>query len=286
MSDNKKAPIGRGLISLSGKKPPAKQAGKGSMAKALAGGKRKSGELGKKFKVKGVGSVAMEAIKQGGDTRQDTGYLGYIIDATASRQHTWQTAQEIQREMFLEIDKVGNLWARVVSFGGQHGHVNDLGWKNKAQPIADEMAKVSCNAGHTNMFGSVKKLVDGPQDFLPQNIVMIGDCCEEPDTILRPAIEMLKQRNIRVFSFHEGSDHAGERAYRAFADETGGVFEKFGPTMPLKDLCTAVGVYTVGSKDALERLMRSNEKVRRIGSKILKLTDGKGSSPRLNGGPR
>ncbi|GEM_PF-1990608 len=276
MSDLKKNLI---ALATGGNTPAEKKPG--GLAGALGAGKPKAkSPLSGQWRISGVADDTVTMLNDTSKTRSDEGYLGYIIDATASRERTWNTAQQIQKDMFMEIARVGNLWARVAAFrGGMNGHsreIVDLGWKNKAQDIVSQMEPLTCRAGETNIRGAVEALISGKQDFIPNNIVMIGDCCEEVESIVIPAAKKLKEMGIQVFAFHEGNDMVGERIYRAFAEITGGAFEKFSPRMPLKDLCTAVGVYTVGKEDALREMMKSSDAAKAIGRQILAIEGPKG----------
>lgn len=276
MSDKLKS----GLLAVTGNKAPAERTA-GSLAGALGAGKKAS-PLAGQWKISSVAPDTVDMLNTAGNIRKDEGYLAYVIDATASRQRTWNTAQEIQKDMFLEIARVGNLWARVVAFrGGNDGarEILDIGWKNKATDIVQQMSGLSCRAGETNIRGAIEKIIAGKQDFVPSNIVMIGDCCEEVESIVMPAARKLKELGVQVFAFHEGNDQQGERVYRAFAEITGGAFEKFSPRMPLKDLCTAVGVYTVGKEEALKKMMASSEAAKAIGRQILAIEGRGGSKP-------
>lgn len=284
MSENDKS---KGKSNLLAKRPAsATPATKGSLTGALGAGKKKTsvGAFAAQSRIRSVSDETLKTLRTSKKAiRKDKGFLGYIIDATASRRDTWNLAKEIQKEMFEGVSKVGNLSARVIAFrGGNDGapEIIDLDWLSESKPIIEKMDGVNCRAGTTQIYNAVAKMIEGQQDHLPTNIVMIGDCCEEDDMIINAAIKNLQALDVKVFAFHEGTDKRGENVYRNLAKHTGGAFAKFGPQMPLEDLCEAVGVYTVGDANDFERLMGKSNAAKLIGKQVLQIEDRKNKGPK------
>ncbi|MBU0800486.1 MAG: VWA domain-containing protein, partial [Alphaproteobacteria bacterium] len=75
------------------------------------------------------------------------GAIGYIIDATGSRQSTWAQAQTIQRTMFDNVKSMGAMQLRLIHFGG--GELKDLGWKQDPAAVASAMSAVECESGRS-----------------------------------------------------------------------------------------------------------------------------------------
>lgn len=276
-----------GKTNLLAKSPNNAPAKKGGLASALGTGKKTAaagGAFAAQSRIRTVNEETLKTLRNNKKAvRKDKGYLGYIIDATASRSNTWNLAKKIQGEMFEGISKVGNLSARVVAFRGgnsRDAEIIDHGWHTESKPIIDEMERVECRAGYTQIFNAIQKIIEDDKDHLPTNIVMIGDMCEEVEEIITHAIRNLQAHDIKVFAFHEGDDRNGENVYRNFAKHTGGAFAKFGPQMPLEDLCEAVGVYTVGDTNDFEQLMSKSKAAALIGKQVLRIEHKKGNGPK------
>jgi hypothetical protein len=101
-----------------------------------------------------------------------------------------------------------------------------------------------------------------PEDHSPGSIYMIGDCFEEEMENLHVVGRNLSERNIPVRAFHEGSDPAGDKAYKAIADLTKGSFVKFGPGCEanLDEACEAAMIYDTQGAAAFERLLASGHR--------------------------
>jgi len=186
-----------------------------------------------------------------------TGNIGFIIDATASRGGTWTEAQQIQKDMFSSVVKMGEMRIRLVHFGGDKMVAHE--WQNNPGIVAAAMGSVTCVAGTTQYLESFKVFLNDKNNR-PGSIIMIGDSFEENEMEMMDIAQRLKERGIKVFAFHEGSDRGAESVFRMIAETTGGTFAKFGNDMPLSSLCRAVAVYTVGGKSALDRMAASGDR--------------------------
>src|SRR6516225_11126529 len=81
------------------------------------------------------------------DTR---GRLIFALDATASRQPTWDTACKLQADMFREASTVGSLDMQLVFYRGL-GECKSSRWFSNGEQLAKTMSQIVCNAGHTQI---------------------------------------------------------------------------------------------------------------------------------------
>src|SRR5262245_8150966 len=79
---------------------------------------------------------------------QVKGRLIFAIDATMSRQPTWDRAAEIQTEMFRVTDTVGGLAVQLVFFRG-FGEFEASEWATSPSALAKRMQGVTCRSGST-----------------------------------------------------------------------------------------------------------------------------------------
>jgi hypothetical protein len=185
------------------------------------------------------------------------GRLIFAMDATASRQPSWDRAAEVQAEMFLEADRLGGLDVQLVYYRG-FGECRASRWVASAAGLVRLMTGVSCRAGHTQI-GRVLRHAAKEARLRPvQALVLIGDAMEEsPDDLGQRAGE-LGLLGVRAFMFQEGRDPAVERVFREVARLTGGAFCRFdaGAAAELRALLGAVAAYAAGGRQALEALER------------------------------
>ena len=122
------------------------------------------------------------------------------------------------------------------------------------------MAAVRCRAGLTQIIPGLEAFIDDAPENRAGAIILIGDSFEEDSAVAAITATLLRNRDIKVFSFVEGDDWTAHSVFRNLAAITGGKFAKFGDDLPLSDLCEGVALMTSGGEKALTQL--KNDKVR------------------------
>lgn len=184
-----------------------------------------------------------------------TGKRGRLIlamDATMSRQPTWDRALGIQAEMFSETGKIGGLDVQLVYFRG-FNECKASRWTSDAVALGKLMSGVTCMGGNTQIL-RVLKHVKGETAKGPVNaVVYVGDAMEEHIDNVAQAAGEVGLLGVPVFMFQEGFDRATETAYREIARLTRGAYFHFGADSAkvLRELLTAVAVYAAGGHTAL-----------------------------------
>jgi hypothetical protein len=180
------------------------------------------------------------------------GRLIFALDATASRQPTWDTACELQTEMFREVAAVGGLSVQLVYYRG----IAECGasrWVAQPEHLSGLMERIDCRMGHTQI-GKVLAHARRESELLKvQALVFVGDAMEEnPDDLARDAAALGKA-GIPAFLFQEGTDRAVEAVFRDIAKLTRGAHCRFDPgaARQLAELLKAVAVYATGGLTAL-----------------------------------
>lgn len=185
--------------------------------------------------------------------------IGLIIDATASRENTWERAQVIQDRMFTNVAGLRCLSLRLIHFGGNE--LTDHGWQDSPRALAARMAGVRCKSGMTQILPALEAFLDVPEEPASA-IILIGDAFEEDSDEADHIARLLAQKNIRVFSFLEGDHGTAEIVFKRLAAATCGKFARFGSDLPLADLCEGVALLTSGGAKAVKRLR--NAKARQL----------------------
>ena len=196
------------------------------------------------------------------------GRLLFAMDATASREHTWDHAAEIQHAMFEATRKIGTLHIQLAFFRG-FGEFKVTSWLNDADEIHRLMGRVFCLAGETQIEKVLKHARNEAGRAGVRAVVYVGDCCEENADRLGAVAGELGLLGVPVFMFHEGDDAVAERTFRQIAKLTGGAYAHFDADSAetLKHLLQAVAVFAAGGRPALDAYAL------REGGAALRLTD-------------
>jgi hypothetical protein len=180
------------------------------------------------------------------------GRLIFALDATASRQPTWDTACTLQAEMFREAGATGGLDMQLVYFRGL-SECRSSRWFSDPEQLGRVMTKIMCESGHTQI---EKVLIHAKKEttlLKVSALVFVGDAMEEnPDDLAHQAGE-LGRLGVPVFTFQEGRDREVEHVFREIARLTHGAYCRFDPgaAHQLAELLRAVAVFAAGGLAAL-----------------------------------
>src|SRR5712671_6521172 len=149
------------------------------------------------------------------------GRLIFALDATMSRQPTWDTACKLQGEMFREAAAIGGLDVQLVYFRGLN-ECRASRWVSDGAGLGDLMARIDCRGGHTQ----IRKVLSHARAEHARGkiaaLVYVGDAMEEGIDDLAAGAGELGLLGIPAFMFHEGHDPIAEQAFRDFARLTRG----------------------------------------------------------------
>lgn len=180
------------------------------------------------------------------------GRLIFALDATASREATWDTACKLQADMFREAASAGGLDLQLVYYRGL-GECKASGWISDPVRLGKIMSSIMCRSGHTQIGRTLDHAVKETRMLPVSALVFVGDAFEEEaDTVVSAAHE-LGRLGVRVFMFQEGDNREVERVFHQIADATKGAYCRFdqGSAHQLAELLKAVAVYASGGKAAL-----------------------------------
>ena len=199
-----------------------------------------------------------------------TGRLIFAMDATASREPTWDHACHIQAEMFAETAALGGLEVQLCYYRGLR-EFKAGGWLTDTRSLQRQMAAVRCLGGYTQIGRVLAHATAMAKEQRIDALVFVGDCIEENIDEICHLAGVLGLHGVPAFMFHEGGDARAGQAFRQIAKLTKGAYCPFdaGSAHQLRDLLSAVAVYAAGGRLALERLgQRRGETVRRLSRQI------------------
>jgi len=196
------------------------------------------------------------------------GRLLFAMDATASREPTWDLAARIQGEMFEATRDIGGLAVQLAFFRG-FGEFKVSTWLTAPKDIHRLMNGVFCLAGQTQVEKVLKHARNEATRSAIRAVVYVGDCFEEDVDRVGQTAGELGLLGVPVFLFHEGHDPDGERAFRHIAKLSGGAYVHFDAASAdmLKKLLGAVAVFAAGGRGALDDYAKVQ------GGDILRITD-------------
>lgn len=191
--------------------------------------------------------------------------LVFALDATMSRQPTWDLAQSIQGEMFATTAALGGLDVQLVYFRG-FGECRASTFVNGGQGLAVLMEKISCRGGRTQIAKVLRHVLSEAERARIGALVFVGDAMEENVDVLCELAGRLGLLGVKAFMFQEGSDAAVSRAFREIARLTGGAHALFDAGAPgrLAELLAAAAAYAAGGRLELERRAGEGENAARL----------------------
>ncbi|HEX6978482.1 MAG TPA: VWA domain-containing protein [Alphaproteobacteria bacterium] len=206
---------------------------------------------------------AMPAVRPAGAR----GRLIFAMDATASREPTWDRACRIQGEMFAATRNLGGLEIQLVWYRG-FGEFTASPWVDDSAALIGQMTAVTCRAGETQIEKVLRHAIAETGRRKVNAVVFVGDCVEESIDALGALAGKLGLLGVPVFVFHEGGEPVARRCLEEIARLSGGAYCPFDSHSAdaLRDLLAAVATFAAGGRAALEDFGR------RRGGIVLQLT--------------
>jgi hypothetical protein len=199
------------------------------------------------------------------------GRLIFALDATASRQPTWDQACRLQGEMFEATAALGGLDIQLMFYRG-FAECKASRWLGDAPALHKAMRAVACVGGQTQIARVLGHAIAEARAQPINALVFIGDAMEENVDELCGMAGQLGLLNVPVFVFHEGHDPQAERSFRDIAKLTRGAYCPFDGSSAeqLRQLLGAVASFAAGGRAALTAFGK------RTGGAALLLANGMG----------
>lgn len=195
-----------------------------------------------------VGAMAAPRPGEGGKGR-----LLFALDATMSRQPTWDLACQLQAEMFEAVADSGGLNVQLIYFRG-FGECRASKWVADPRALANLMTGIECRGGHTQISKVFSHARAEHNKERINAIVYVGDAMEEDIDKLAQKAGEIGLLGCPIFLFQEGRDPTAETAFREFARLSKGAYARFDASAPreLAALLRAVAAYAAGGRQALK----------------------------------
>ncbi len=188
------------------------------------------------------------------------GRLVFALDATMSRQPTWDLALSVQGRMFDTAAALGGLDVQLVYFRGLH-ECRASPFVSAGAGLARFMSRISVEGGNTQIGRVLRHVRDEARRARVGVLVYVGDAIEERVDPLCALAGELALLGVKAFMFHEGHDPAAARAFGEIARLTGGAYAAFDASAPdrLAGLLAAAAAYAAGGRSGLETRLGGGE---------------------------
>ena len=189
-----------------------------------------------------------------GPAQSGRGRLIFALDATMSRQPTWDLAQALQARMFQAAAGLGGLEVQLVYFRG-FNECRASKFVSGGQGLAELMGRIEVRGGETQIRKVLAHARDEAKRAKVGALVFVGDAMEENPERLAALAGELGLQGVKAFMFQEGGDPAARRTFSEIARLTGGAYSAFdaGASARLEALLRAAAAYAAGGHAALAR---------------------------------
>jgi hypothetical protein len=201
--------------------------------------------------------VAKPAVGLGSrPTPAGNGRLIFALDATASRQPTWDLATSITMQMFGAVGAIGySLDMQLCYFRG--GEFRAFDWVSDAASLTRLMGSICCQTGFTQITKVLRHARSENAKRHVSALVFVGDALERnhdnPDVLHQEALA-LAAAGTRVFMLQEAEDAQVKRGFQAIVQASGGAYAVFHPSAAqwLAAMLKSAALYAAGGFGALE----------------------------------
>ena len=202
-----------------------------------------------------ISAFLAEAKRKHVATTGARGRLIFALDATMSRQPTWDLALGLQGRMFDAAAEIGGLDVQLVYFRGQ-GECRSSRFVSGGQGLAALMSGITVRGGMTQIRRVLAHARSEARAARVGALVFVGDAMEENLEDVLTAAGELALAGVKAFVFQEGDDASVRKAFQEIARLTGGAYGAFdsGSAARLATLLRAAAAYAAGGRDALEAL--------------------------------
>ena len=187
------------------------------------------------------------------------GRLIFALDATMSRQPTWDLAQALQVKMFQTAASLGGLEVQLVYYRG-FSECKASKFVSGGQGLADLMSRIDVRGGETQIRRVLAHARNEAKRAKVAALVFVGDAMEESPDALAGVAGELALLGVKAFMFQEGHDPLARRTFSDIARLTGGAYSAFdaGAAARLEALLRAAAAYAAGGHAALARAAEAN----------------------------
>lgn len=179
----------------------------------------------------------------------------FAMDATASRQPSWDRACQLQGQMFAATDKLGGIQVQLCYYRGFH-EFHYSPWYSDTQSLLKTMTAVQCLGGYTQIERVLNHCTEQHKAGPVKAAVLIGDAVEENVDALCAKAGSLGMLGVPLFMFQEGNDPGVRHCFEQMAQLSKGAYATFDEhsASHLAELLAAAATFASAGLDALAQM--------------------------------
>lgn len=179
----------------------------------------------------------------------------FALDATASREPTWDQARQLHGELFSATLSEQTLAIQLCYYRGL-GEFTASHWLTQPGALLDQMSSVTCEPGTTQIGRVIHHALETHSASHPvRAVILVGDACEESVASLASLAGQCAIKNMPLFLFQEGHDAQTQVTFERLAHLSNGAYAPFDASSAdqLRALLAAVSRYAQGGIAALRQ---------------------------------
>ncbi len=179
----------------------------------------------------------------------------FALDATASREPTWDQARRLHGELFSAALTEQPLAIQLCYYRGL-GEFIASHWLTQPGALLDQMSCVTCEPGATQICRVIHHALETHSASHPvRAVILVGDACEESAATLASLAGQCAIKKIPLFLFQEGYDAHTRAIFERLAQLSHGAYAPFDASSAdqLRALLAAVSRFTQGGIAALRQ---------------------------------
>ena len=200
-----------------------------------------------------------DASKPPAQRGSDATRILFALDATASREPTWDLAMNLHAELFRAAADnptgTDGVSVQLVYYRG-FAEFDASPWSTSPQELLRRMTGVACRGGLTQIQRVLGHALAESRTVRIDAAIFVGDACEERYADVTAAAGRLALFKVPFFVFQEGDDPMVARVFRDIARITGGAHAPFstGSADQLRALFGAVARYATRGRSGLREI--------------------------------
>ena len=181
------------------------------------------------------------------------------LDATASREPTWDQACYLQSQFFEVLAPDEQLSIQLCFYRGFR-ELKHSAFCQTSQELHRLMQAVRCVGGHTQIKRLLQHGLAVHKKTPLKGLIFIGDAIEESVDDLCHLAGECGLRQLPLFLFQEGSDPGVRRCFESMAKLSNGAYAAFDlqHINELRDAFRGIATYATQGKSGLAKLIRHN----------------------------
>ncbi len=221
----------------------------------------------------------LEQVERKYQLDRPPGRLIFGLDLTGSREPSLEHARIATAAMFDTIKAIGSVAVKLIYYRGLRECRAGV-WHSNPSVVCESMLALSCESGETQIARLLGAVLAEQSSI--SGVVFIGDHCEDSPGELQRLSQMLGEKSVPLFVFHECDDHdkrslKAKPIFKKMAELSGGVYVEFRPDsgVVLRETLATVAAFSVAGTEGVRQVeLPKTPEARQLQGRLLMLGGG------------